>query len=259
MSGDTVVLLARVVRDSGEGWGTGPARVQVEEGLYNTPADVKELEIDTAAGTSCYRRLQAGQRYVIFAYRPEGSKRLISGGCSGTFNVQGHENVLDAMRNQAKRGAPRLVGQVVNRTADYSSQRFVAGAVVTADSPSGHYTATTDGFGNFTLAGMNPDYYRISLARAGFVPDEEFNARSGLVVWSMGQPKPEPGVVQVTAGRCSVRDLGMWANGRLSGTVFSSAGRPLEGVTVQAFPFDKTGKADSSPYSDRSHKSGWEI
>src|SRR5260370_29585500 len=85
MSGDTVVFLGRVLVDSGEGVGTGPARVLVEEALFNVPPDLREVEISTSAGTSCYYRLKAGERYVIFAQKQHGPQvRLSVGGCSHT-------------------------------------------------------------------------------------------------------------------------------------------------------------------------------
>src|SRR6516225_2522221 len=71
MAGSTVVFVASVTIDSGEGWGTRHAHVVVEEALYNVPKDLKEADIDVDHGTSCYRRLKAGERYVIFADRDE--------------------------------------------------------------------------------------------------------------------------------------------------------------------------------------------
>jgi hypothetical protein len=95
MSGSTVVFLGRVLVDSGEGWGTGPARVLVEEALLNVPKDLHEVQISTSAGTSCYYRLKAGERYVVFAQKQGGPEmRLAVGGCSNTFLLQGNDHVL---------------------------------------------------------------------------------------------------------------------------------------------------------------------
>lgn len=65
-SDDTVIFVARVLKDSGsERWGTGMARVAIEEAVHNVPPGLKEADIDTSAGTSCYFRLTQGERYVV--------------------------------------------------------------------------------------------------------------------------------------------------------------------------------------------------
>ena len=38
----TTVFVARVLVDSGEGWGTGLARVMIEEPLFNVPQDLSD-------------------------------------------------------------------------------------------------------------------------------------------------------------------------------------------------------------------------
>jgi hypothetical protein len=67
VGGSTAIFVARVLIDSGEGLGTGPAHVAIEEALQNVPPGLREADIDTAALTSCYFRLQAGERYVIIS------------------------------------------------------------------------------------------------------------------------------------------------------------------------------------------------
>lgn len=60
-----IVFVGTVTQDSGEGTGTGPGRMAVEEVLHGLPKDVREVTVDTSAGTSCYRRLKLHERYVI--------------------------------------------------------------------------------------------------------------------------------------------------------------------------------------------------
>ena len=61
LGGPSVIFVADVVADSGEGWGQGPATVKIVEPLQNVPTGLKEATIDTAAGTSCYFRLLSGR------------------------------------------------------------------------------------------------------------------------------------------------------------------------------------------------------
>ncbi len=59
-----------------------------------------------------------------------------------------------------------LDGIVVN--AD--TRAPIAGAIVTAVSPSGRYTATTDSKGSFTILGMSVDTYTVTIRAAGYEP-----------------------------------------------------------------------------------------
>jgi hypothetical protein len=115
--GSAVVFVARVLVDSGEGRGTGPAIVLIEEPLFNVPNELREVEIDTSAGTSCYRRLKGGERYVIFAEKQDGPPvRLAVRGCSNTFLLQGNEHILEALRNKSQDGPARLVETITRST-----------------------------------------------------------------------------------------------------------------------------------------------
>lgn len=105
LNGPAVIFVAEVIVDSGEDWGQGPAKVAIVEPLRNVPAGLQEATIDTAAGTSCYFRLRAGERYVIITTGP----RYLVAGCTSSFPLRGNEHILDAMRNQLNGGAPRLL------------------------------------------------------------------------------------------------------------------------------------------------------
>ena len=61
-SGTEVVFLERVVQDSGEGYGATPGHMIVEEALHGLPKDLREVDVDTMAGTSCYMRLATDDR-----------------------------------------------------------------------------------------------------------------------------------------------------------------------------------------------------
>jgi hypothetical protein len=250
MSGDTVVFVARVTVDSGEGWGTGPARVVVEEGLHNAPKEMEQVQVNTAAGTSCYRRLQAGERYVIFAGQHDGT--LYSGGCSGTFEVRGNEHILDALRSQARGGPSRLTGTVLRSTGRYSHDGAIAGASVTADSGAARYEAFTDPAGRYEFRGIAPGKYQLSVAKASFAPDEEYNGRwQGRMIHDPAtdkwEPDPDGTSIFVAESRCEIRNLSMSPDNRISGIVRDRNGTPLAGITVQGFEFDNKRQRESSP------------
>ena len=58
LRGTELVFVGRVIEDSGEQLGMGPAKMVVEEVLHGLPKDTRGLTVDTGAGTSCYMRLQ---------------------------------------------------------------------------------------------------------------------------------------------------------------------------------------------------------
>jgi Carboxypeptidase regulatory-like domain len=248
IGGDSVIFVAKVLVDSGEGWGKGPAHVAVEEALQNVPEGLREVDISTAAGTSCYFRLQAGERYVIIT---KGSNYSVAG-CSNSFLLRGNEHILDALRNQARGGAPRLVGTVRKSTGAYSQGDVIAGASVTAESGGAHYETTTDGLGRFVLPGLEPGRYKLAITKTGYLPDIAFNQRpSGAFVVNTTtkklEPAVEPGLVGVSKNACSIWDLAMWPAGSVSGTVQSLDQKPLGGVAVQAFGFDARNKRGNQP------------
>jgi|GEM_PF-3135829 len=242
------MFVARVVIDSGEGWGKGPAHVVIEEPLQNVPEGQKEADVATMAGTSCYFHLEAGERYVIITSGPN----YAVGGCSSSFRVRGNEHILDALRAQVKGESARIVGTVARGTGAYSQGDGIAGALITASADGAQHKATTDGFGHYMIAGLSPGRYTIELSRPGFVPDEKYNQRwSGRLTLDQEKnvlepDKTAPGTVVVTKGACAVWDLAMWAVGSIGGTVRAKDGAPLNGVTVQAFGFDARGR-ESNP------------
>ena len=252
MGTPNIVFVGRVLVDSGEGRGTRPARVEVEEPLVNVPPEMRQVDVDSLVGTSCYYRLQAGERYVVFAQRQDGEpQKLFILACSNTFNVKGKEHILDALRNQLRGGPSRLVGTVRQNTGRYSHDPGVAGATVVAESNTMSQEVHTDAFGNYDIRGLAPGRYHLDVLKDGFTPDTEYNHRSsGRFILNnttnaIEIDKEDPGSVVVSEKSCAIWDLSMWRNGRISGMVRSTDGSVLSGITVQAFGFNDKGEKDS--------------
>lgn len=249
VGGPSVIFVADVLVDSGEGWGTGPAKVAIVEALQNVPEGLKETTIETMAGSSCYRRLRAGMRYVIFTMGP----RYAVGGCNETFALAGKEHILEAIRHSLRGGPPSLVGSVLKSTGRFSHEGGVAAAEVVLEKGGLKYSAISDSDGRYVMNGLEQGRYQIRVSRAGFVADEEFNNRwSGRTALNpknntVEVVKGEPGVIEIFSKGCQIRDLAMWAKGGFRGKVSRPDGKPIEGVTVQAFGFDSHGKRESSP------------
>ncbi|MDX2179383.1 MAG: carboxypeptidase-like regulatory domain-containing protein [Bryobacteraceae bacterium] len=216
------IFVARVIRDSGEGYGKGPARVAIEEALQNVPAGLKETEIETMAGSSCYYRLEAGERYVIVS---SGPRYAIS--CSPTFLVRGNEYLLEALRRATAGELPSLIG-FVSRPDSRHHRVPLPGVMVKAVGEGEERETQTDGLGHYSLHALAPGRYKIEVSKPGYLPDE---------------PVLTP--VTTSRGVCVTRDYSLTPAGRVGGTVRDRAGRPLTGVTVQAFEIDQEGERKS--------------
>ncbi|MBK7926305.1 MAG: carboxypeptidase regulatory-like domain-containing protein [Bryobacterales bacterium] len=161
---------------------------------------------------------------------------------------------MEALKNQAEGGPPRLVGTVRRRSGRSSPEGVVPGARVTAQSESHRYQATTDAHGAYEITAMRPGRYFVEVSRDGFVPDLDYNKRSNGLIPNLltRRLEPEPhelhGSVVVRENSCRTRNLAMWPHGRISGTVHDHLGNPAPGVTVQAFTVDDSGSRESSSF-----------
>lgn len=226
-----IAFIGRVIRDSGEGYGTGAGRVVVEEILHGLPPDTKELEIETDAGSSCYFRLQKDERYVILTDNWQG--KLHVGGCGQSFNARGNESLLAALREAERGGEARLVGAVQQMKGTFESASGPAGIRVIAESQGKQLETYTGSGGQFEFRNIAPGSYDLRVASPGWVTDRD------------AMYPREPAVVAPHA--CQTRSLKVWPDGQVSGTIRGESGDPVADVTVQAFSFDKNDKVESSP------------
>ncbi|HEX4996711.1 MAG TPA: carboxypeptidase-like regulatory domain-containing protein [Terriglobia bacterium] len=124
---------------------------------------------------------------------------------------------------------------------DRDTRAPVAGATVTLTRANGIMTivalleertppgpippVTTDEFGRFSFEGIYPDSYRLKASRAGYVPTE----------WERERDRPEA-IVALRAGEFRQDlELTMARTAGIRGYVRDNDGRPLVGISVQAF------------------------
>lgn len=243
------IFVAEVTVDSGENWGKGAGKVAIVEALRNVPPGLRETWIDTEAGTSCYFRLKAGERYVIISNGP----RYRVGGCSLSFPVQGNEHILDALRSSVNGGPPRLVGSVRKSSGRYSQDGTIPNATVELTRGDLRYATATDAHGHYVFNGLEPGPYKFRIVKDGYVADEDYNNRwSGRTRLDAATNQIEPvkdlpGELVITREACDIRSFAMWPAGTVLGTVRAVSGKPLPGVRVQAFKFDERGRLESQP------------
>src|SRR5579872_2991118 len=63
-----------------------------------------------------------------------------------------------------------IQGNLSGTVVDYTTQKPLADVHVTAKSPSGTFSASTDGGGHFTMLGLPPDTYTVDFALNGYAP-----------------------------------------------------------------------------------------
>lgn len=82
--------------------------------------------------------------------------------------VIGAAVVLSMVLGQETRVLASATGQITGHITDATTHTPIAGAAVTAASPTGVYKATTDARGYFAIVNVYPDTYRVSATAAGY-------------------------------------------------------------------------------------------
>jgi hypothetical protein len=232
LQGTQVIFVGRVIEDSGEGFGKGPAKMAVEEILHGLPKEVRDITVETGAGTSCYMRLQKDERYVIYG-TGTGSGRVARNFCSFSFQVAGNEALLAALREEEAHGKPRLAGKVQLRTSQFDvGGNGVGGVRVTAEGGGTKLDAMTSSNGEFEMQAVPVGKYHLSISSPDYIEDQDRFPREDPVIKS---------------GSCEYQNLYVWPDGRIAGSLSDENGKPLSDVTVEAFARDQRGELGTSP------------
>lgn len=233
LGGTKIVFVGHVTEDSGEGSGKGPAKMMVDEVLHGLPKGARELTVDTGAGTSCYMRLAKGERYVIYGSPIEGTtNRINRDWCSFSFSLAGNETLLAALRQAEIKADATVVGKVQVMDQEFNvSGEGAPGVRVEATSGKIQLETMTRANGEFEFHNVSPGEYRIKILSPDYFEDK------------FRFPSTDPAV---EPSGCGYQNLFVWPNGRIEGTVRGPDGKPVEGVTVQAFTNDSRGELGNS-------------
>lgn len=230
-----IVFVGRVIRDSGAGLGSGPARMVVEDVLHGLPKNAGEFEVETSAMTDCYMRLEKDERYVIFGSQDKKRADLIYNNvCAHSFKVRGNEILLAALRDAQAGTVSHLLGAVCKKREQYGLGEKGGGIRIVAER-SGHKLETfSDHSGQYDFPGIAPGEWQLRVESPGYVHSS---------VWPEGR-------LEVPERGCVYRLLSAAADGRIRGTVRDGAGRLVAGVPVQAFTFDDRGQLEAGPFRE---------
>ncbi|MBK7930006.1 MAG: carboxypeptidase regulatory-like domain-containing protein [Bryobacterales bacterium] len=227
-----VVVVGKVVRDSGGGLGSGPGRVVIEEVLKGLDKEVRELEVDSSAMSSCYMRLKLDERYLLYGSLQGGV--LQNHVCSGS-RLGGEPLLLGALRAAAAQSAPRLIGAVEIAASEYGAGRPAEpGVRIVAEQGNRRLEARIIHDGQFEFPNIEPGEWKLRVDSPGLVHRDQWPS--------------DP--IQVPANGCEVRWLRAAQDGRIAGRVTNRDGQPVAGIPVQAFHFDRRGQMESSPYAE---------
>ena len=240
--GGSVAFIGRVIRDTGAGLGSRAGRMIVEQVLHGLSESVREVDVDSSSGSSCYVPLGMGERWVIYGGRDPRNAELIStGGCSGSFPVRGNELRVEALLAQKAHEPSRIVGIVRESTTPYGSTGTANGLEkpikIVAEREGQRLETLTLSDGQFEFRNVTPGAWRLRPDSAGVVHDAAND-------W----PRNE---VVVPVQGCVMRRVSIRRDGHIRGVVRSTAGTPIRAVPVQVFSLDPRGKEfDSNPFAE---------
>ncbi|HVF41861.1 MAG TPA: hypothetical protein VM936_02550 [Pyrinomonadaceae bacterium] len=199
-------------------------RFRVEESLRGG-VKVGELEVQTGAGGGdCGYDFEPGTKYLVYGYDVEGAGRVGTGICSRTRPLAAAEEDVRYIR-----GVPGLPegGEIFgtakryavnHETGAWDEAGAVEGARVTAASGAQRLEAMTGGDGSYSLKGLSPGRYTVSVVLpANLSPREEET-------------------VEIHGRGCAQVDYRTVLDGRVAGKLADARGKSLGGVFVNLLP-----------------------
>ena len=186
------------------------------------------IEIWTGmGGGDCGFDFKEGQRYVVYAWRhPDGT--LSAGICSRTrLYSEATEDIAYLNSGPAAAPAARVFGTIkVGERKEPDGewvQHPVPDVQVNVRGRVGVYSGATDAEGRYSIGGVPPGAYEIEA-----LPPPVFSTRS--LPWKF----------EIKDARaCRAQDFYLRYDGRISGTIVDSAGRPAAGVRIEIAPAGK--------------------
>ena len=204
-------------------------RFSVEEAFRGVAGATAET---FESGTSCDFRFKAGERYLVYGSRDPRDGKVYVGSCSGTKPLErAAEDLAYARGAVAGKPAPGVAGRVERETREsatsYRSHRPLDGVEVVVAGGGREAKARTDAEGRFSLFGLPPGAYDVSLR----TPSELRHIHG-----------PAVRRVEVAAGRCALADFFVTSLSTVAGRVVNDAGEPAASTKVNLVPLDAEGR-----------------
>jgi hypothetical protein len=193
-------------------------RFRVTKAYSGNPGS--EVAVQTGmGGGDCGYHFEPGHTYLVYGHKSNGS--LYTGICSGTQTIEQAGTALawlDSLPSRPKDA--NIFGKVSQRTIKASER--AAGITVSVADPSGRErTTSTDAGGAYSITGLVPGEYVVSLS----IP-------KGMTGSSTSRR------VQLHEQGCAEASFWITIDGRISGHVLDSGGQPVQGIHVVLAYFD---------------------
>lgn len=184
-----------------------------------------KVEVVTGAGGGdCGYEFHTGERYLVYAYREEKSKRLETSICSRTRSLSEAAEDLEYFRSLPSVGAGSVItGRVIRqlialKDSDRFTNTYMQGVKITVEGEKRRAEAITDQEGRYRISNLPPGKYRV---------------RADLPKNLNDDPEHE---VEVVDRGCAGADFYAQLNGRISGRVLDRSGQPAARVKVDLIP-----------------------
>jgi hypothetical protein len=200
---------------------TGFRGVQGETATVFTPAD----------GAACGYEFKQGERYVVYAYRTKDGSQLEVSRCSRTrLLAQAADDVAFLQDTSVAPAGANVSGLITHLERDLGTDEGhdygpVSGVLVTVRGLTGTRDSYTDASGRYQVTGLTPGTYEIAV-----FPPAAFSATHLKQVVELRDVRA-----------CSVANFSMRYDGRISGTLMTSDGKPAEGARVDVMAAERVG------------------
>ncbi len=232
------VVSIDVYRGNADALGNRVVRLETLEAFRGVTSSTVEV-VTGSEGGDCGYPFKVGERYVVYAYRSKDGSVLGTGICTRTRPVaQAAEDLAYARAVATSTTAGATVmgtvqhGDRPSRSAEGEVHYApLPGVSVVIERDGVQYRAVADATGRFAISGLAAGSYS---ARAE-VPDTEY-----ADVW------PRDVTIEDSRG-CAEVTVVVRANGRASGRVIDSRGRPIAALTVGLLPEAAVDRGPASP------------
>ena len=116
-------------------------------------------------------------------------------------------------------------GVIVGRVVDANTNAPVRRAQIQATNDDGYVDATSDDDGRFTLTGLSPGEWQVTVQKSGYFP------------WRIGQQRPFeiPPPVKIAPRQRLTAEIPLSRGGVITGRVFDENGEPIAGLQVKVY------------------------
>jgi len=216
---------------NGRTYDVGIIRFEVEEVFKGIESRIVEIHSGTN-GADCGYWFIRGERYLVYAYG-DNPGNLETNVCTRTqpINDKSAED-LRYLRNRPNKGVGgRIYGMVGTPTKGWDEDferklSGIGGVKVTIHCPDKkELSTTTDQVGSFEFKSLKPGEYVV-----------ELNAPEGYVI-----DYPDVNMLDIHDGGCGKSNFKLLPNGRISGRILNSKGKPIAKGKVSLLSADARG------------------